>query len=192
MEQRVQAVSALGQKQCVSTDIRSCVRRSRLRVCAYRWHHRQRSPEGERRKRGTQNQAIGRSKGGLTTKVLALTDALGNLVRFKLLPGQRSEIVGVPELIQGLAFDAMLADKAFDADHLRQTLAKLDAEAVIPAKKNRTIHIPHDKTAYKWRHLIENYFSKIKEFRGVNTRYDKTDASYQASWHIAPTIIALR
>jgi transposase len=72
------------------------------------------------------------------------------------------------------------------------SLANLDAEAVIPAKKNRTIHIPYDKTAYKWRHLIENYFSKIKEFRGVNTRYDKTDASYQASWHIAATIIALQ
>jgi transposase len=61
----------------------------------------------------------------------------------------------------------MLADKAFDADHLRQTLATRDAEAVIPAKRNRIVHIPHDEAAYKWRHLIENYFSKIKEFRGV-------------------------
>ena len=128
----------------------------------------------------------------MTTKVLALTDALGNLVRFKLLPGQRSEIVGVPDLIKGLSFDAMLADKAFDADHLRQTLKDRGAEAVIPAKQNRLTHIPHDETAYKWRHLIENYFSKIKEFRGVNTRFDKTDMSYQATWNIAATIIALR
>jgi transposase len=128
----------------------------------------------------------------LTTKVLALTDALGNLVRFKLLPGQRSEIVGVDALIEGLAFNAMLADKAFDADHLRETLREQNAEAVIPAKRNRVIHIPHDEQVYKWRHLIENYFSKIKEFRGVNTRYDKTDVSYQATWFIAATIIALR
>ena len=124
--------------------------------------------------------------------MLALTDALGNLVRFKLLPGQRSEIVGVPELIDGLDFGALLADKAFDADRLRQTLHDQDAIAVIPAKRNRKIHIPHDEEAYKWRHLIENYFCKIKEFRGIDTRYDKTDTSYEASWNIAATMIALR
>jgi len=128
----------------------------------------------------------------LTTKVLALTDALGNLVRFKLLPGQRSEIVGVADLIDGLTFDALVADKAFDADRLRQTLRERGATAVIPAKRNRIIPIPHDQEVYKWRHLIENYFSKIKEFRGVNTRYDKTDTSYEATWNIAATIIALR
>ena len=128
----------------------------------------------------------------MTTKVLALTDALGNLVRFKLLPGQRSEIVGVADLIDGLTFGALLADRAFDADQLRQNLHDRGATAVIPAKRNRKINIPHDEEAYKWRHLIENYFCKIKEFRGVNTRYDKTDSSYQATWNIAAAIIALR
>ncbi len=121
----------------------------------------------------------------MTTKILALTDALGNLVRFKLLPGQRSEIVGVPDLIDGLHFGALLADKAFDADHLRQALQDQDAIAVIPAKSNRKVHIPHDEEMYEWRHLIKNCFSKIKEFRGINTRYDKTDESYEANWNIA-------
>ena len=128
----------------------------------------------------------------MTTKVLALTDALGNLVRFKFLPGQRSEIVGVADLIDGLTFDALMADRAFDADQLRQNLHDRGATAVIPAKRNRKINIPHDEEAYKWRHLIENYFCKIKEFRGVNTRYDKTDSSYRATWNIAAAIIALR
>ncbi len=123
---------------------------------------------------------------------MALTDALGNLVRFKLLPGQRSEITGAPDLIDGLTFDALMGDKAFDADNLRQSLHAGGATAVIPAKRNRKVHIPHDKEAYKWWHLIENYFSKIKEFRGVNTRYDKTDSSYEATWNLAATIIALR
>src|SRR6202000_1894701 len=68
------------------------------------------------RKRGTQSQAIGRSKGGMTTKILALTDALGNLVRFVLLPGQRFDTVGVPPLIEGLAFNALIADKAFNSN----------------------------------------------------------------------------
>ena len=122
--------------------------------------------------------------------MLALTDALGNLVRFALLPGQRSEITGVPALIEGLTFKALMADKAFDANHLREELHRRGADAVIPAKCHRILHIPHD--AYKWRHIIENYFSKIKEFRGVNTRYDKTDTSYRATWNIAATILALR
>ncbi|MDW9707242.1 IS5 family transposase [Sinorhizobium meliloti] len=69
---------------------------------------------GQGAKGGTQSQAIGRSKGGMTTKILALTDALGNLVRFVLLPGHRYDTVGVPPLIDGVAFGALIADKAFD------------------------------------------------------------------------------
>ena len=98
-------------------------------------------------------------------------------MRFKLLPGQRSEIVGVPGFIDGLTFDALIGDKAFDADHFRQALEERGAMAVIPSQRNRKVHIRHDEEAYKWRHLIENYLSKIKEFRGVCTRYDKTDIS---------------
>ena len=98
----------------------------------------------------------------------------------------------MPDLIEGLTFGALMADKAFDADHLRQTLNERGAAAVIPSKRNRKVKIPHDEEAYKWRHLVENYFSKIKEFRSVNTRYDKTDTSYEATWNIAATIIALR
>lgn len=128
----------------------------------------------------------------MSTKVLALTDALGNLVRFCFLPGQRSEIIGVPSLIDGLSFGALLADKAFDADHLRDELRKRGSDAVIPAKRNRLFHIPHDEEMYKWRHLVENYFCKIREFRSINTRYDKTDTSYRATWAIAATIIASR
>jgi hypothetical protein len=77
--------------------------------------------EATGRKRGTQSQAIGRSKRGMTTKILALTDALGNLVRF--VPGQRFDTVGVPPLIEGLAFDALIADKAFDSNAI---IADLD------------------------------------------------------------------
>jgi hypothetical protein len=65
---------------------------------------------GEPHTRGTQSQAIGRSKGGMTTKILALTDALGNLVRFVLLPGQRYDTVGVAPLIQGIEFESLIAE----------------------------------------------------------------------------------
>ena len=123
---------------------------------------------------------------------MALVDALGNLVRFSLWPGQRRDSVGVSELIDGLTFDALLGDKAFDNNDLRDELKRREAEAVIPSKADRKQPIPHDRAKYRWRHLIENYFSKIKDFRSVNTRYDKTDLSYKATINLAAIIIALR
>ena len=88
-------------------------------------------------KGGTQNQAIGRSRGGLTTKIVALVDALGNLVRFVLLPGQRHDSAGVAPLLTDLDFAALLADKAFDSDGVRTELDNRGAAAVIPPKANR-------------------------------------------------------
>ncbi|MBL4747583.1 MAG: IS5 family transposase [Magnetovibrio sp.] len=143
-------------------------------------------------KGGPQNQAIGRSRGGLTTKIVALVDALGNLIRFTLLPGQRHDLLGVMTLIEDVEFKAFLGDKAFDANWLRDELMDRKASVVIPSKSNRKSQIPHDKEVYKWRHLVENYFAKIKEFRGIATRYDKTDVSYIANWNLAAGIIAAR
>ena len=141
---------------------------------------------------GTQDQAIGRSRGGLTTKIVALVDALGALVRFVLLPGQRHDTVGVAPLIEGIAFDALLGDKAFDVDWLRAELEDRGAVAVIPPKANRKAIIPCDRAMYRWRHLIENYFAKLKEFRAIATRYDKTDDSFRANINLAAAIIAAR
>lgn len=119
-------------------------------------------------------------------------DALGNLVRFLLLPGQAHDMKGVAPLICNVSFGALLADKAFDANWLLQELDTRGASAVIPPKANRKHQRDYDAGAYKWRHLVENYFAKIKEFRGIATRYDKTDCSYKASWHLAAALIASR
>jgi transposase len=132
--------------------------------------------EATGRKRGTQSQAIGRSKRGMTTKILALTDALGNLVRFVLLPGQLFDAVGVPPLIEGLAFDALIADKAFDSNAI---IADLDARGV-------------NEEMYKWRHLIENFFGKLKEFKRIAMRADKTDQSFASMIHLAAAVINSR
>ena len=121
-----------------------------------------------------------------------MVDALGNLVRFSLWPGQRHDSVGALDLIDGLTFEALLGDKAFDNNAMRDDLEKRGAEAVIPSKADRKQPIPHDRAKYRWRHLIENYFSKIKEFRAVNTRYDKTELSYKATITLAAIIIAAR
>jgi len=123
---------------------------------------------------------------------VALVDALGNLFDFLLLPGQAHDMKGVAPLIERVEFGALLADKAFDADWL---LAELDARGaigIIPPKANRQVPRDYDKHAYKWRHLIENFFAKIKEFRAIATRYEKTASSYAANWHLAATLIAAR
>src|SRR3954469_11073299 len=149
--------------------------------------------------RGAQAQAIGRSRGGLTTKIVALVDALGNLVRFNLLPGQRHDSVGVAPLLKDLDFAALLADKAFDGDALRAELDDRGAVAVIPPKANRATTIPCDFERYQWRHLVENFFCKIKEFRRIATRYgriatryDKTDTSFAAMIHLVGSVLATR
>ena len=95
-----------------------------------------------------------------------MVDALGNLFRFLLLPGQAHDMKGVAPLIHDVSVGALFADKAFDADWLLQDLDKRGATAVIPPKSNRNVQRDYDTHMYKWRHLVENYFAKIKEFRG--------------------------
>ena len=139
---------------------------------------------------GTRTQAIGRSRGGLT--IVALVDAMGNLVRFVLLPGQRHDSVGVAPLLTDLDFAALLADKAFDSDGFRTELDNRGAVAVIPPESNRATDIPCDFEMYKWRHLVENFFCKIKEFRRIATRYDKTDTSFAAMIQLVGSVLATR
>jgi transposase len=123
---------------------------------------------------------------------VALADALGNLSRFVLLPGQRHDSVGAEPLIQGVDFAALIADKAFDNNALRTALNERGALAVIPSKTDRKTPIPHDADMYKWRHLIENCFQRLKEFRRIATRYDKTDTSFAAAIHLTATFLALQ
>jgi transposase len=123
---------------------------------------------------------------------VALVDALGNLARFVLLPGQRHDSIAVEPLITGLDFDALLGDKAFDADWIRAALNDRGAAAVIPAKADRAQRIPCDFDMYRWRHLVENFFCALKAFRRIATRYDKTDTSFVAMVHLAASALALR
>jgi transposase len=128
----------------------------------------------------------------MTTKILALTDALGNLVRFVLLPGQRFDTVGVPPLIDGLAFGALIADKAFDSNAIIADLNARGAKIVISQHPRRAQLLPLDKEMYKWRHLIENFFCKLKEFKRIAMRADKTDQSFAAIINLAAAVIHSR
>jgi transposase len=121
-----------------------------------------------------------------------LVDALGNLIRFTLMPGQRGETTGVKDIMEGVALGALIADKAYDADWLRKWLAAKGIEAVIPARAGRLAPAAHDVEKYKWRHLIENFFQRIKEFKGIAMRSCKTDTSFSAMIQIATTVIRTR
>jgi len=123
---------------------------------------------------------------------VALVDALGNLARFILLPGQRHDSLGAEPLLDGVELGALLGDKAFDSDWLRLELNMRGALAVIPPMSSRATSIPYDTEMYKWRHLIENFFQRIKEFRRIATRYDKTDTSYRAAVHLVVAVLALK
>ncbi|WP_342627348.1 IS5 family transposase [Nguyenibacter vanlangensis] len=147
---------------------------------------------GQGAKGGTQSQAIGRSKGGITTKILALTDALGNLVRFKLLPGNRYDTIGVAPLIDGINFEALLGDKAFDANWIIEELDQRGAKVVISQRSQRKNPRAIDEEIYKWRHLIENFFCKLKEFKRIAMRACKTDRSFEAMIYLAAGVINSR
>lgn len=134
-----------------------------------------------RHKKGTQEtEALGRSRGGFTTKLHARCDARGLPLGFVLTPGQTHDVHGFAPLFRmiGDKIEAFLADRGYDADAIREEIAKADVEAVIPAKSNRRNPIPHDRAKYKWRNLIERLFNKLKNWRRVATRYDKTRESY--------------
>jgi transposase len=128
----------------------------------------------------------------MTTKILALTDALGNLVRFTLLPGQRFDTVGVPPLIDGVSFAALIADKAFDTNAIVAELDARGAKMVISQHPRRVKPLAIDEEMYKWRHLIENFFCKLKEFKRIAMRSDKTDQSFAAMIHLAAAVINSR
>lgn len=128
----------------------------------------------------------------MTTKILALTDALGNLVRFTLLPGQRFDTVGVPPLLDGIDFDGLIADKAFDSNSIIADLHERGAKIVISQHPRRAQPLLIDAEIYKWRHLIENFFGKLKEFKRIAMRADKTDKSFSALIYLAGAVINSR
>ena len=121
-----------------------------------------------------------------------MVDALGNLARFVLLPGQRHDNIGVEPLLDGVAIGALIGDKGFDNDWLRHELNQRGALAVIPPKADRKRDIPCDFAMYGWRHLIENFFCAINNYRRIATRYDKTDQSFAAMINVVALVLALR
>lgn len=140
-----------------------------------------------------EDQAIGRSAGGLSTKIHTTCDALGNPTKFHLSPGQVHDLDGADVLMDELTkATSVVADKAYDADkRVREKLQKKGCVAVIPPKSNRKTSIEYDKKLYQARHLIENFFAKLKQYRAIATRYDKTASNFLGAIYMAAMVIWL-
>ena len=128
----------------------------------------------------------------MSTKIHATVDALGNPTGFHLTGGQEHDLAGADALLPELEAETLIADKAFDADQrVLEPLAEAGKTAVIPPRKTRTTPRAFDTDLYKARHLIENFFAKLKQFRAIATRYDKTARCFLAGIHLAAILIWL-
>jgi transposase len=128
----------------------------------------------------------------LSTKIHATVDALGNPTGFFLTPGQASDLEGADVLLPTLAAPIVIADKGYDADErVLQALEQAGKTAVIPPKANRKNQRDYDKNLYQARHLIENFFCKLKQFRALATRYDKTARNFLAAVYLAAATVWL-
>ncbi len=110
---------------------------------------------------------------------------------FFLTAGQRSDLVGADELLPQIDAEALIADKAFDAERVRAVLKRRGIKQVIPFKKNRLHPTEFDKVLYKERHLIENFFCKLKQFRAIATRYDKCSSHFLSGIYLVSCLILL-
>jgi len=134
-------------------------------------------------------QAIGRSRGGRTTKIHALSDPRCRPFVFALSRGSAADIKVLPFLLHAIpAARTLAADRAYDADHLRAVLLARGTLPVIPNKPDRKRRHPFDPSAYKKRNAVERMFCRLKDFRRIATRYDKLAQNYLAALCIAAAI----
>jgi transposase len=188
LEFDLSAVSALERLRCLG----KCGDRARRgdgrkRALQHRQHHGPRPRLGSGRKRGIHQRALGRSRGGFTSKIHCLGDARGRPVAFHLTPGEAADckayetLIDLPEQAPG----ALLADKAYDTDAIRADLKDRGIKAVIPPKSNRTATIRYSKRLYRERNCIERVLGHLKINRAIATRYDQLAESFLGMLFIA-------
>ena len=121
-----------------------------------------------------------------------MVDALGNPTAFHLTCGQRSDLAGADALLGAIAAPTIIADKGYDAEaRVLAPLREAGKAAIIPPKRTRKVPRGYDRDLYAARHLIEHFFCKLKQFRGIATRYDKTRRNFLAGVHLAAMAITL-
>jgi len=137
-------------------------------------------------------QALGRSRGGFSTKIHVVVDALGNPLDFVLTAGQTHDVTQGPTLLEGRHPDYVIADKGYDSDTFIEIVEATDAIPVIPARKNRTEPRYYDVHLYKERHLVECFINKIKWYRRIFSRFDKLAKRFRGFLAFVSALIWLR
>lgn len=139
-------------------------------------------------------QALGRSRGGFSTKIHVSVDGLGNPLRFLLTAGQRHDITQAEALVVGFLelADYLIGDRSYDAKDFIEHIVNQGAEPVIPSSKTRTAQRDYDKHLYKERHLVECLINKMKHFRRVFSRYEKLASRYLGFLNLTAALIWLR
>ena len=133
------------------------------------------------KKGGQAAQALGRSRGGFSTKIHVSVDGLGNPLRFILTGGQQHDITQAEGLIAGYAGEHVLADKGYDAQEFRRHILELGMMPVIPPRSNRKAPADYDRHLYRERHLVECFINKIKHYRRIFSRFEKLTPDTWAS-----------
>src|SRR3954467_4241885 len=141
---------------------------------------------------GQADQALGRSRGGLTTKIHGAISGLGLPAKLLLTPGQAADVSQGEGWLEGSRPAVVIADKAYDSKALVDAIEARGAEAVIPSLSNRKVQREYDRERYKDRNLIERFWHKLKQYRRVATRYEKTARNFLAFTHVASIMILLR
>lgn len=119
-------------------------------------------------------------------------DALGNPTGFVLTAGQASDLEGADVLLKDTNAQMVIADKAYDAQQrVVEPLLKAGKAVVIPSIRTRTVQREYDRHLYKARHLIENFFARLKQYRAIATRYDKTAVAFLGAVHLAASVVWL-
>lgn len=138
-------------------------------------------------------EAIGKSNGGLTSKIHAVTDGNGYPMNFIITGGNTHDCTQAKNLIDSVIHKDMyvLADRAYDANKIIEYITFNSAVAVIPSRKNRKVQRDYDKEVYKNRNQIERFFNKLKQFRRIATRYDKLSSSFLSLVQLAATLIII-
>ncbi|MDQ1154787.1 transposase [Brevundimonas sp. SORGH_AS 993] len=147
---------------------------------------------GARLKRGADAQALGRSRGGFGTNIHVCVDALGLPVRILLGPGQQNDMAPACDLIDGLAAQNVLADKAYDGDRLYKKIIDQGGDPVVPPRRHRKRQHTYEADLYKERNRVERFFSHIKHFRRVATRYDKLASNFKGFTTLASIMLWLK
>jgi transposase len=141
---------------------------------------------------GQAAQALGRSRGGFSTKIHVSVDALGNPLRYLLTGGQRHDITQAEDLITGFECEYLIADKSYDADEFLRQIGANKTIPVIPPRSTRKEQREYDRHLYRERHLVECFIGKIKHYRRIFSRFEKLASRYHGFLSFVGVLIWLR